>query len=145
MKQITLLFSLLIITTSMSYSQNLASHKWKDRLILIMTTDTKSELYLKQIKEFLKDEKGLLERRLKFYKITPTAYSFGLDEDNFTQSDTFYQKFKDIESEFEIILIGLDGGIKLRKRELLTLEELYVKIDGMPMRRNEIMNKRENK
>ena len=133
-----------MITNSLSQSQDLSSHKWKDRLILIMVTDTNIELYQKQIDEFLKDERGLAERRLKIYITTPAAYSLGLSESNFIQSNELYKKFKGSGSEFEIILIGLDGGIKLRKTELLTLRDLFVIIDGMPMRRREIMEKGKN-
>jgi hypothetical protein len=41
---------------------------------------------------------------------------------------------------FEIILIGLDGGIKLRKNDIVSREELFSIIDAMPMRRNEMRN-----
>ena len=42
-----------------------------------------------------------------------------------------------------MILIGLDGGVKLRQTEMISLDKLFTLIDGMPMRRREIKN--ENK
>jgi hypothetical protein len=39
---------------------------------------------------------------------------------------------------FEVFLIGLDGGIKIKQTKPITLEELYQKIDAMPMRRSEL-------
>ena len=44
--------------------------------------------------------------------------------------------------EFEVKLIGLDGGIKLTKNEIIYIEELYRIIDSMPMRMSEIKNKK---
>ena len=130
-----------MITNSIYHSQDLSSHQWKDRLILIIAADTNVELYQKQIIELLKDEEGLTERRVKIYNVTPNKYSLGLKERVFIQSNILYQEFKEYDSDFEVVLIGLDGEIKLRKKELLTINELFVRIDGMPMRRQEIMEK----
>ena len=47
------------------------------------------------------------------------------------------------EEPFEVVLIGLDGGVKLRKESPLSKEDLYAIIDGMPMRRAELNRKRE--
>ena len=43
--------------------------------------------------------------------------------------------------DFEVILIGLDGGIKLQRTELLTKEDLFKITDSMPMRRDELTKK----
>ena len=40
---------------------------------------------------------------------------------------------------FEVILIGLDGGIKLQQTEILIKKDLFRIIDTMFMRRNEII------
>mgnify|MGYP000892552319 CR=1 FL=1 len=42
---------------------------------------------------------------------------------------------------FEVILIGLDGGIKLRQTEVLTKEDLFNIVYAMPMRRSELSRK----
>ena len=45
--------------------------------------------------------------------------------------------------DFEVILIGLDGGIKLQQTEVLKKEALFNIVDAMPMRRNELNRKNE--
>ena len=40
--------------------------------------------------------------------------------------------------EFAAILIGRDGGEKLRASEPISAQELFGKIDEMPMRRREL-------
>lgn len=46
----------------------------------------------------------------------------------------------DAKENFEIILIGLDGGIKIQQTKILTKEHLFNTIDAMPMRKNEMEN-----
>ncbi|WP_345165985.1 DUF4174 domain-containing protein [Algibacter aquimarinus] len=40
----------------------------------------------------------------------------------------------------ELLLIGLDGGIKLRQSKMLYCKDLFSVIDVMPMRKSEINN-----
>lgn len=40
-------------------------------------------------------------------------------------------------SEFQVLLIGKDGGVKARYKEVPDLGDLFSLIDGMPMRRRE--------
>lgn len=44
--------------------------------------------------------------------------------------------------EFSIVLIGKDGGEKLRRNSLLTTRELFSMVDVMPMRRAEMRKER---
>ncbi|OHX63799.1 hypothetical protein NH26_24710 [Flammeovirga pacifica] len=44
----------------------------------------------------------------------------------------------DKRKDFEVVLIGLDGGVKLRQSTILSKKALYDKIDSMPMRRAEL-------
>ncbi|KOH44068.1 DUF4174 domain-containing protein [Sunxiuqinia dokdonensis] len=53
--------------------------------------------------------------------------------------------YKKADSGFEVVLLGFDGGIKLRKNELLPLAELYATIDAMPMRLREMERKSSGK
>ena len=45
--------------------------------------------------------------------------------------------------EFAAVLIGRDGGQKLRSGSPISAEELFGKIDEMPMRRRELRELRE--
>ncbi|NJL77350.1 MAG: DUF4174 domain-containing protein [Saprospiraceae bacterium] len=47
--------------------------------------------------------------------------------------------------EFAVILIGKDGGEKLRTDEVLSLNSLCQTIDVMPMRRAEMNNQRKKR
>lgn len=40
---------------------------------------------------------------------------------------------------FEVLLVGKDGGVKLRRQKLVTPAEIAALIDTMPMRREEMI------
>ena len=121
-------------------SQDLSEHLWTDRVFVVYTEDYKSELYKQQIDELLGDEQGLAERKLFIYSITPTHLKTGWDNENWEIRDNFMDDIPGSNEDFVVILIGLDGTVKLRQDYLLTRQKLYSKIDSMPMRRRELKN-----
>lgn len=134
-----LLFAILLMSISTGNAQDLSSHQWNDRLVIVQVKNQSSKLLKNQISELEKHAEGLEDRRIVVYQLIPGEYKIGLDDDaKWETSEKLFERIKASGSEFEIILIGLDGGIKLRKNELLTCEELFGTIDQMPMRRSEM-------
>jgi len=43
---------------------------------------------------------------------------------------------------FQVLLIGKDGGVKLRSREPVSVNDLFGLIDSMPMRQQEMESKK---
>ena len=131
-----ILLMLVLLGTSISFGQDLGKHEWKDRVFIIASK--KAEELNKQTKILQKDKDGLKKRKLKIYKVLPIKYSEGLENQNWINDQLFYEKVKRKKNDFEVILIGLDGGVKLRQTEMISLKKLFTLIDGMPMRRREI-------
>lgn len=140
----TLLFAVILFSTLFSSAQDLSKHKWENRLILLITDDENNPTFKSQIAEFSKDLTGLNERKLIIYQVMPGEYKTGLNGDNKKKSARLYNDYKKTDAGFEIVLLGLDGGIKLQQNELLQLEKLYATIDVMPMRRSEIERKKQH-
>jgi hypothetical protein len=133
-----LFFAILFLSVTTGNAQNLSSHQWNDRLVIIRVKDQSNPLLKSQISELKKSVNGLNDRRIIVYQSIPGKFQKGLlDSDNWKVSANFFEKLKESDSGFEIVLIGLDGGIKLQKNELLKYEELFAIIDQMPMRRSE--------
>ncbi len=121
--------------------QNLTEHQWTNRVILIITNNSKSQTYASQIKEFNMHIQEFEERKLITYKVLPRKHKLENSDDNSWMKDSeLYIKYNPTNSDFKIILIGLDGGIKIEQNKLLTTKELFATIDSMPMRRAEIRN-----
>ncbi|WP_188459004.1 DUF4174 domain-containing protein [Psychroflexus planctonicus] len=53
-----------------------------------------------------------------------------------------YQNLRSDDTDFEAILMGLDGSIKLRRNRAIEIDELFDLIDSMPMRKQEIQRQK---
>lgn len=129
-------------------AQDIQANRWENRILILQATDTETNQFINQLKEFSNQEEGLAERKLIMYKIVGEQYELV----NFDNSDSkptgkisekFKMKYVQNNEDFQIILIGLDGGIKLQQRDVLSIETLFNTIDAMPMRQREM--KRESK
>ncbi len=123
-------------------AQDLSKHQWKNRLVLILTNDTTNTNYENQLKAFEAETEGMKERKLLVYHITPTQYCTENENKKWHNSSKLYTNYKQTNAPFEVILIGLDGRIKLTQNEVLTTDKLFAIIDGMPMRRAELRRKK---
>ena len=120
-------------------AQNMESHTWKNRVLLVITHDLNNTDYKNQIKELQACKSGLLDRKLIIYQITKTAYMIGLSETSkWQKSSQVYKEYQKANAPFQVILIGLDGGIKLRETDFISCEALFRVIDVMPMRKSEL-------
>lgn len=128
------------------HAQDLDSHQWKNRVLIIKSEDEINEQFKQQLKEFETSEAGLKERKIAIYRIMDNDFWLkdytGQFANTSNTSGKITLKFKDeileASKNFEVILIGLDGGVKLRQSSLLTKEQLFQLIDSMPMRANEL-------
>ena len=128
-----------------TYGQDLEKHQWKNRVLIVKTLDVQSKKYNNQLKEFRNSTEALINRKLILYKIVED--DFTLTNYNNSRLNSFgkvsgklAESILNAKENFEVILIGLDGGIKIQQTKVLTKENLFNTIDAMPMRRNEIKN-----
>lgn len=144
MKLITFYLILLFpffIFTSMT-AQELSTYKWKNRVLIITTNTMTNQQFQDQMAELQKNTKDLQERKLVVYAVTPDSYALRFSENDTTtelNNPKFYKEMHTKNTPFEVILIGLDGGEKLRQTEVLKSDKLFDLIDGMPMRRSEVL------
>ncbi|WP_299624780.1 DUF4174 domain-containing protein [uncultured Tenacibaculum sp.] len=136
---------LLMGLNSFSQSINLKSLKWKNRVVLIVTNNTNDAVYHKQLSEFIDNPKAFEERKLKVFDIQKNrareiTYTNGKTIiGSWFVNDALYKKYSSRKTDFKVLLIGLDGGIKKTvKQKVFTKELLLTLIDGMPMRRSEL-------
>lgn len=139
MKQI-IVIALLTITNMTMSAQNFEVHQWKNRLVLIISSDSNSEIFKKQLQELSADKKGLKSRKLIIYKILPENLQIPNKDNTWVYNSELYASYTKSGEPFKVILIGLDGGVKLEQNTVLTTEELFSKIDAMPMRQSELKN-----
>ena len=56
-------------------------------------------------------------------------------------ADYIRNRFSVPPNTFRLILVGKDGGIKLKRHDQASLEEVFELIDSMPMRQREMRQK----
>jgi hypothetical protein len=140
MKNLFFIFLIMIFSKfSALHAQNLSQHLWKNRVILIVSEDNAA--FERQILAFKANEKGMNERSLIVYHLKFDEYEQVMPKGNVQKSTNLFEKYKQANVSFELILIGLDGGIKLRQTDFLSCEKLFAIIDTMPMRSADIKNR----
>ena len=81
-------------------------------------------------------ERDLVPVALPYNNPSPTPAQFSA-----TDSEAVRRHFHVAPGDFVVILVGKDGGAKLRSAKPLSMEKLIETIDAMPMRQEEMRSK----
>ena len=115
----------------------LAQFQWKNRIVLVFSGDqTEGALQIEALKEF---EDECLDRDLLLLGVgddvvTP-SYNEKLD------AQILRSRFDIKDGEFHLLLIGKDGGVKLKQTSFTEPKVIFSLIDSMPMRQWEMRKK----
>lgn len=117
----------------------LTKYQWKKRLLLLFAPSEETEAYKLQLQELLEQEKGLDERDLIILYIFANRVELpgGKSLDR-SEAAGLRQHYIIPDKETVLLLIGKDGSEKLRSRDLITTDRLFLTIDAMPMRQQEM-------
>jgi Domain of unknown function (DUF4174) len=113
--------SLSIVTVLLSAQQS------NYRRILIFAPDSANVSFKNQNRIFEKEEKGCVERDII------VEYHTLKSKDN-----AFFDKYQVSKSGFTLLLIGKDGSVKMRSKEVIAAARIYALVDAMPMRKDEM-------
>ncbi len=124
-----------VVLTPGLRAQAFSEFQWKNRLFILLTPDLEDPVYKRQIRELRRANEALKERKGLVYSITPESIEGDLSEG---RPETLrHGRFRgfDPASGFRLLLIGLDGGVKLQSDRFTSASDLWAIIDAMPMRR----------
>jgi len=141
MRNLTLLI-ILIFYGMTSKAQDLQQYQWENRIIVVYSNETELDLLSKQLELLKKEPNKLSERKILVIQAHKNRYKTIFPENSEWVSSSLKDELNiSKKTEFEVFLLGLDGGIKLRQEEIVQTEKLFSLIDGMPMRKAEIRRK----
>lgn len=108
--------------------------KRNSRRLLIFTPNTSNEDYVEQHRLLRNHETGFEERDLTTVLVSETG------DDSITPDESAEARGKyGVETGgFAVVLLGKDGTEKFRSSEPMSANELFERIDAMPMRRREM-------
>lgn len=123
-------------------TQQLKKHRWENRVLLIISENESSDLVKLQL-ELLNNPNELKERKLIIYRIHPKKYGLAdATKTNWIKGSKLYNVHNSKKSKFKVVLIGLDGDIKLEQSKILNSEKLFSTIDRMPIRQRKLKDNR---
>ncbi|GGF26756.1 DUF4174 domain-containing protein [Hymenobacter cavernae] len=112
----------------------LRANKWQKRLVLLCAPTADNGEFKQQKSLLSQDAKAMQERDIQVLELVANQLS---------EADKQYlqQQLKVVPDQFTVLLLGKDGGVKLRQTEPLTTQQLFGTIDTMPMRQQEMRKK----
>ncbi|MGJ3235134.1 DUF4174 domain-containing protein [Marivirga sp.] len=137
-----LFFTLSIFQLSSTQAQikSLDDFQWKNRVLIIYSNDQKSAPFEGQLAKISQNKDGYDERDLKV--IILKNQKVEIWNSNEYHLLDFQQIIKEMNIDdnqaYQNLLIGKDGGVKLREDSPISNEKLFNTIDAMPMRQREM-------
>lgn len=135
MKSAILAIAATVFATSQGFAMDsLSRFEWQNRVLLVFGTSNDPRI-ARQI-DILSGQAGALaDRDMVILKVTrdQVVSVFGAAPD--LDAARLREEAKIDGDAFEAVLVGKDGGVKLRSSSVVSDVELFELIDSMPMRR----------
>jgi len=130
-------FLLLLSTVSQGFSMDgLSELTWKNRVLVVFGGATDGRLR-QQITLLMKKTDDLADRDMIVLQVSGDTVSAIFRSAPDLDADALRAGAEASGDEFQVILVGKDGGIKLRSNQVVADVEIFDLIDRMPMRRAE--------
>jgi hypothetical protein len=147
---VVILFACVMTSFSQQSSkQPLASLTDRNRVLLVFAPASSDPNFANQQKFFKDQASQASERDLILIPVLAkwTSNDTDLRKENAsftseTEQTSLRTRYKIQPTEFTVILVGKDGGEKLRSRTPVTMEKLSELIDTMPMRQQEMNHRK---
>lgn len=117
---------------------DLSRYRWQNRLLLVFAPVTQDPRLAAQRLRVSEDSRGFRDRDLVVIEIVARSVWIAGERVRWLDSFALRSLFEIEENEFATVLIGKDGGQKLRRDGLMPTSLLFATIDAMPMRRQEM-------
>jgi len=126
-------------------SMDLNQFQWKNRLLFIFAPRDDDSSYRALHSEISTQRGEVSERDLVVFSIFEIGPSF-METTRIASgvAKAIRNKFAAPLGRFSCILVGKDGGVKLRQEAPIKLMDIFALIDAMPMRREEMRQKKSN-
>ena len=125
-----------------AWGADLSKYQWENRILLVFSPapfDTGFKAFDRQLTE---NAAGVEDRDLLVFRLFEGGESRLEDQPlPATEADKLRRRFKTEPGRVTVILIGKDGGVKMVREGQPNLQEIFDRIDSMPMRQREMREK----
>jgi hypothetical protein len=118
---------------------DLTQYQWKNRLLLLFSPSPENPAYQAIVRQLQEKASGVRERDLLVFHVLEPGKSFmNSREISPAGAKALRQRFAIAPGTFTLVLVGKDGGVKLKRTDRVALAEIFGLIDSMPMRQQEM-------
>ena len=128
-----------LINMAQAEKLDLSQYQWDHRLLLLFAPNQSDSQLEKQIKTLRQSACDVNDRDMlviQFVKgpnaLTLNGRILPFDENKIRTA------YRTDDNNFTVILIGKDGGEKMRSQEIIAVHDIFDEIDTMPMRQDEM-------
>ena len=123
--------------------QDLSQYQWKNRLLLVFAPSEQNPAYLDLHDQLQASETELVDRDLIVFRLFAEGQGSVAEAPIGNDSVSFlYNRFDVQQGASTVVLIGKDGGEKLRQVDGFDLQAIFDRIDAMPMRQREMRQRK---
>ncbi|MGD2024380.1 MAG: DUF4174 domain-containing protein [Desulfobacterales bacterium] len=145
----TVFLTLAVAVLLSDFSQNaiaepldLRQFQWKNRLLFLFAPNRDHPMFVSLHNSLSAQQAEVDDRDLVIFIILESDPS-SINTQSLASDSAFSlrKQYGVNPGEFAVLLVGKDGGIKLKRQDDIRLEEIFALIDAMPMRREEMRQK----
>ena len=145
-RRFVLIFFILVSSTvwtpTKTLSMDLTQFQWKNRLLFIFAEDDSHPLFKDLQRQIVAHKAEVEDRDLIVFEVPAQSPArMNTNQISRKDADSIRNHFAISSDTFSLILVGKDGGVKLKLHEYASLEEVFELIDSMPMRQREMRQK----
>jgi hypothetical protein len=137
-----ILVNLTAWTPKETLSMDLTQFQWKNRLLFLFAEDANDPFFKNLQNQIMAQKAEVDDRDLIIFELPVQGPArMGTTPLDQKEADSIRTHFAIPSNTFSLILVGKDGGIKLKREERVDLSDVFGLIDSMPMRQREMQQK----
>ena len=116
----------------------MSAYIWLNRPLLVFAPAPGHPLLAAQREALAGQEDGLRDRDMVWIEVAGDTVTVDGRPDGSISADTLRRRYGVRRDQPAVLLVGKDGGVKMRQERPFTTRDLFDTIDAMPMRRQEM-------
>ena len=121
----------------------LEKYKGDSRILIIFTPSVEKDIYIWQQRELEENVLGMIDRDLVVAVVNGSGRSFeGEEEISEEAVKELRNRFKVKDHEYVAFLLDKDSQLKYRDDKPVAMEDIFSIIDAMPLRKQELEDRR---
>jgi len=141
MRQLILGIALFCSAAGQASAYDLSQHEWRHRLLFLSAPNLEDQELAAQQHYLDRRRDAVLDRDILVFQLFRDQGFLGETVLSAEDVKTLRQQLDVAAEDRLVMLVGKDGGIKTRTGLDTDLREIFLQIDAMPMRREEMRSK----